>query len=55
MHSDMYGTFSTKVRGGYEYYVIFINDYSIYGYVYLMHRRLETFMKFKEFYAETEK
>ena len=39
MHSDVYGSFSIQARGGYEYYVTFIDDYSKYGYVYLMHRK----------------
>ena len=55
IHSDVYGPFATQARGGYEYYVIFIDDYSRYGYVYLMRRKSETFEKFKEFHAETEK
>ena len=33
----------------------FIDDYSRYGYVYLMHWKIETFDKFKEFHAEVEK
>ena len=45
---------NVKARGGYEYYVTFIDDYSRYGYVYLMQRKSETFEKFKEFRAEVE-
>ena len=40
---------SAQARGGYEYFVLFIDDYSRYGYVYLMQRKSETFGKFKEF------
>ena len=47
--------FATQARGGYEYYVTFIDDYSRYGYVYLMRRKSETFEKFKEFRAEAKK
>lgn len=36
-------------------YVTFIDDYSRYGYIYLMHRKNETFEKFKEYRAEVEK
>ena len=36
VHSDVCGPFATQARGGYEYYVTFIDDYSRYGYVYLM-------------------
>ncbi|KAL5564391.1 hypothetical protein UlMin_027555 [Ulmus minor] len=55
VHSDVCGPMSVKARGGYDYYVTFIDDYSRYGYVYLMHRKSETFDKFKEFRAEVEK
>ena len=55
VHSDVCGPFSTQARGGYEYYVIFIDYYSRYGYVYLMHKKFETFEKFKEFHDEAEK
>ena len=55
VHSDVYGPLSTQARGDNEYYVIFIDDYSVYGYVYLMHQKFETFDKFKEFHTEVEK
>ena len=45
---------NVKARGGYEYYVTFIDDYLRYGYVYLMQRKSEIFDKFKEFRAEVE-
>ena len=40
---------SIQARGGYEYFITFINDYSRYGYVYLMRQKSEAFEKFKEF------
>ena len=55
IHSDVYGPFNVQARGSYEHFVTFIDDYSRYGYAYLMHRKSETFEKFKEFQAETEK
>ena len=55
VHSDVCGPLSVQARGGYGYFVTFIDDYSRYGYVYLMHKNFETFGKFKEFMAETEK
>ena len=51
VHSDVYGPLSVQARSGYEYFVTFIDDYSRYGYVYLMHKKFETFGKFKEFMA----
>ena len=45
---------STSVRGGYEYFITFIDDYSRYGYIYLMRYKFDAFDKFKEFKAEVE-
>ena len=45
---------NVKARGGYEYFVTFIDDYSRYGYVYLMQHKSDTFEKFKEYRAEVE-
>ena len=55
IHSDVCGPMSTQARGGYEYFVTFVDDYSRYGYVYLMRHKSETFGKFKEFQIETKK
>ena len=55
LHSDVCDPLSVQARGGYEYFVTFIDDYLRYGYVYLMHKKSETFGKFKEFMAEAEK
>ena len=52
VHSDIYGPLSVQARGGYEYFITFIENYSRYGYVYLMHKKFETFEKFKEFMVE---
>ena len=45
---------STNARWGYEYFITFIDDYSRYGYIYLMRHKSEAFDKFKEFKAEVE-
>ena len=55
VHSDVFGPLSVQSRGGYEYFVTLIDDYSRYGYVYLMQKKSKTFGKFKEFMAEDEK
>ncbi|RVX18428.1 Retrovirus-related Pol polyprotein from transposon TNT 1-94 [Vitis vinifera] len=55
IHTDVCGPLNVKARGGYEYFVTFIDDYSRYGYVYLIQRKFEAFEKFKEFRAEVEK
>ena len=55
VHSDVCGPLNVQARGGYEYFISFIDDYSRYGYIYLMRRKSEAFEKFKEFRAEAEK
>ena len=54
VHSDVYGPMSTHARGGYEYFITLTNDYSRFGYVYLMRWKFEAFEKFKVFRAEVE-
>ena len=54
VHTDVCGPISTQAKGGYEYFVTFTNDYSKYGYVYLMRWKFEAFEKFKEFRAKVE-
>ena len=51
----MCGSFSVHARDGYEYFITFTDDYSRYGYVYLMKKKSEVLDKFKEFKAESEK
>ena len=55
VHSDVCGPLNVQARGGYEYFVTFIDDYSRYEYVYLMQRKSETLGKLKEFLAEAER
>ena len=55
VHTDIYGPMNIEARGGYEYYITFIDDYSRYRYVYLITRKSEAFDKFKEFRTEAEK
>ncbi|KAL6312833.1 hypothetical protein AAG906_020957 [Vitis piasezkii] len=49
MHTDVCGSFNVQACGGYGYFITFIDDYSRYGYVYLMHRKSDALDKFKEF------
>ena len=55
VHSDVCGPLSTQARGGYEYFVTFTDDYSRYGFVYLLKHKSETFNVFKVFRALVEK
>ena len=45
---------SVEARGGYHYFLTFIDYLSRYGYIYLMKQKSETFEKFKEFQSEVE-
>ena len=55
IHSDVCGPFSVLARGGYEYFIPFTNDYSRYGYVYLMKKKYEALDKFKKFNVDSKK
>ncbi|KAJ9566747.1 hypothetical protein OSB04_002713 [Centaurea solstitialis] len=52
IHTDVCGPFSHEARGGYRYFITFTDDFSRYGYVYLMRHKSEAFEKFKEFQNE---
>ncbi|KAL4038589.1 hypothetical protein IC575_002211 [Cucumis melo] len=54
IHSDLCGPMNVKARGGFEYFIYFIDDYSRYGYLYLMEHKFEALEKFKEYKAEVE-
>ena len=54
IHTDVCGPLSTQARGGFNYFVTFTDDFSRYGYVYLMKHKSETFDRFKEFKNEVE-
>ena len=54
IHSDVCGPLSTLARGGFRYFITFTDDFSRYGYVYLMKHKSESFEKFKEFKNEVE-
>ena len=55
VHSDVCRPLNIQARGGYEYFISFIDDCSRYGYISLMQRKSEAYEKFKEFRAEVEK
>ena len=46
---------SMHARGGFVYFITFIDDYSRYGYLYLMRYKSKAFERFKEFKNEVEK
>ena len=55
VHTDVCGPMSTQARGGYSYFITFIDDLSRFGYVYLMKHKSEAFDRFKEYQNMVEK
>ena len=51
VYFDVCVQLSQHARGGYEYFVTFTDDYSRYGFVYLLKHKSETFNVFKVFRA----
>jgi len=54
VHTDVYGPMSSIARGGFQYFITFTDDFSRYGYIYLMRNKSESFEKFKEFQNEVQ-
>ncbi|KAL0402288.1 UNVERIFIED_CONTAM: Retrovirus-related Pol polyprotein from transposon TNT 1-94 [Sesamum latifolium] len=54
VHIDVCGPLNTPARGGFSYFITFTDDYSLYGYVYLMRYKSEAFGRFKEYRLEVE-
>ncbi|KAL0404089.1 UNVERIFIED_CONTAM: Retrovirus-related Pol polyprotein from transposon TNT 1-94 [Sesamum radiatum] len=54
VHTDVCGSLSIPARGGFSYFITFIDDHSRYGYVYLMRYKSEAFGRFKEYRLEVE-
>jgi len=54
IHTIVGGPLSTPVRGGFHYFITFTDDFSRFGYVYLMKHKSELFTLFKEFQNEVE-
>ena len=49
IHSDVCGPLSSTARGGFQYFITFTDDFSRYGYVYLIKHKYESFEMFKIF------
>jgi hypothetical protein len=54
VHTDVCGPISSIARGGLQYFITFTDDFSRYGYIYLMMHKSELFEKFKEFHNEVQ-
>ncbi|GJT68427.1 retrotransposon protein, putative, ty1-copia subclass [Tanacetum coccineum] len=54
IHTDVCGPFRTVTKQGASYFVTFTDDFSRYGYVYLLKHKHEVFETFKVFQKEVE-
>jgi hypothetical protein len=54
VQTDVCGPMSSVAKGGFQYFITFTDDFSRYGYVYLMRHKCESFEKFKEFQNEVQ-
>ncbi|KAJ9561430.1 hypothetical protein OSB04_006590 [Centaurea solstitialis] len=54
IHTDVCGPFRTVSREGATYFITFTDDFSRYGYVYLLKHKHEAFETFKVFQSEVE-
>ena len=55
IHFDVCGPMNGQAIGGFSYFIMFIDDHSRYGHVYLMKHKSEALERFKEFISEVEK
>ena len=55
VHTDVCGPMNTCARGGYYYFIIFTDNLSRYGYVYLMKNKSNLLEMFKRYRNEVEK
>ena len=53
VHTNVYGTFGVYTWRGYGYFIFFINEYSGFGYEYLVHSKSEALDKFIEYKAKS--
>ena len=49
IHIDICGLFTPPAMGGYKYLITFIDDYFCYGFVELVHEKLDSLGAFKAF------
>jgi hypothetical protein len=49
VHTNVCGPMSSVAGGGFQYFITFTDDFSRYGYIYLMRYKSKSFKKFKEF------
>jgi hypothetical protein len=55
IHTDICGSFDTPLFGKEKYFIIFIDDFSRYGYIYLLHEKSQTVNAFEVYITEVER
>ena len=55
IHTDICGPFDTPSFGGEKYFITFIDDFSRYGYVYLLNEKSQAVNALKVFVKEVER
>jgi hypothetical protein len=54
VHTNVCGPMSSVARGVFHYFITFTDDFSRYGYIYLMRHKSESFEKFKKIQNEVQ-
>ena len=54
IHTDICESFTPPTMGGHKYLIMFIDDYSRYGFTELIHEKSDSFEAFKAFKAKVE-
>jgi hypothetical protein len=54
VHTDVCGPVCYVSIGDFQYFINFTNNFSRYGYIYIMRHKSESFKKFKEFHNEVQ-
>src|SRR5262249_51050714 len=55
IHTDIYGPFDVPLFGGEKLFITFIDDFSRYGYVYLLHEKSQAVNALEIFIKEVER
>ena len=55
LHTYVCDPMITQAKDGYSYFIIFTDNMSRFGYVYLLKHKSETFNKFKEYQSTVKK
>uniref|UniRef100_A0A2N9FXA9 Integrase catalytic domain-containing protein n=1 Tax=Fagus sylvatica TaxID=28930 RepID=A0A2N9FXA9_FAGSY len=54
VHSDVWGPAPINSSNGYRFYLLFVDDYSRFSWLYLLHRKSDVLQTFKHFQASVE-